>query len=51
MIPCLASIILARKLMRGQLTVTGARPCVDMLTLAEFEAAVQGLDIRFERED
>lgn len=50
-IPCLASIILARKLMRGQLTVTGARHCVDMLTLAEFEAAVQGLDIRFERED
>jgi hypothetical protein len=48
MIPCIASIVLARKLARGQLHERGARMCVDMMTLDDFKAAVRDLDIRFE---
>jgi hypothetical protein len=45
-IPCIASIVIARKLMHEQLAgVAGARPCLDLMTLEEFGEAVQGLDI------
>jgi len=47
MIPCMASIVLARKLARGQLRCSGARQCVDMLTLEEFQSEVRDLDIRY----
>jgi hypothetical protein len=47
MIPCIASIVLARKLARGQLRCSGARQCVDMLTLEEFQFEVRDLDIRY----
>jgi NAD(P)-dependent dehydrogenase (short-subunit alcohol dehydrogenase family) len=36
-IPCMATILLARKLARGDLPVRGAMPCMGLLTLAEFE--------------
>ncbi len=45
-IPAMASTILARKLCRGELTATGAMPCFDLFTLADFDAAVADLDIR-----
>jgi Saccharopine dehydrogenase NADP binding domain len=48
-IPCIASIVIVRKLMSGRLNdVSGARPCVDLMTLEEFDEAVQGLDIAWE---
>jgi hypothetical protein len=36
-IPCMAAILLARKLARGALSIRGAMPCMGLLTLAEFE--------------
>lgn len=36
-VPCMAAILLARKLARGELTVRGAFPCMGLLTLEEFE--------------
>jgi uncharacterized protein YbjT (DUF2867 family) len=36
-IPCMASILLARQLARGQLRARGAFPCIGFLTLADFE--------------
>lgn len=36
-IPCMAAILLARKLARGELQRTGAFPCLSLLTLQEFE--------------
>jgi saccharopine dehydrogenase-like NADP-dependent oxidoreductase len=36
-IPCMAAILLARKLARGEMTVRGAHPCMGFLTLSEFE--------------
>ena len=47
MVPCIASVVLARKLARGQLRSSGARPCVDMMTLDEFQTAVRDLDIHY----
>jgi hypothetical protein len=36
MIPCMASVALARKLQRGVLAVRGAMPCVGLLSLDEY---------------
>ncbi len=36
-IPCIAAILLARKLARKEIDERGARPCMGLLTLAEFE--------------
>jgi saccharopine dehydrogenase-like NADP-dependent oxidoreductase len=36
-IPCMATILLAKKLMRGEISALGAMPCMGLLTLAEFE--------------
>ena len=36
MIPCMASVALARKLARGEIALRGAMPCVGLLTLAEY---------------
>ena len=36
-IPCMAAILTARKLARGEITVTGAHPCMGFLGLADFE--------------
>lgn len=47
-IPCIAAIVLARKFADGALSATGARPCVDLMTLGEFDAAVKGLEIEWE---
>lgn len=44
-IPCMPAILLARKLAGGQLERRGAMPCLDLITLDEYLAALHGLDI------
>lgn len=44
-IPCIAAIVLARKLATGMLAARGAMPCVGLMSLAEFTQAVAHLDI------
>ena len=44
-IPCIPAIVLARKLAGGIFSVRGAMPCMGLMTLAEFAAAVAHLDI------
>lgn len=46
-IPCIAAIVIARKLLGGQRVGAGATPCLDLMTLEEFDAAVGGLNIRW----
>lgn len=41
-IPATAAIVLARKLARGALPGGGARPCLELFTLEEFMAALEG---------
>ena len=36
-IPCMAVILMARKLVAGSVTRRGAMPCVGLLTLRDFE--------------
>jgi hypothetical protein len=36
-IPCMAAILLARRLARGESLPAGARPCLSLLRLNEFE--------------
>lgn len=36
-IPCMAAVLLTRKLARGELSARGAHPCMDFLKLADFE--------------
>jgi saccharopine dehydrogenase-like NADP-dependent oxidoreductase len=36
-IPCMAAVLLARKLARGEVAARGAMPCMGLLTLAEFD--------------
>ena len=47
-IPCIAAIVIARKLARGRLARAGAVPCLDLMTLAEFDEAVAGLAIEWQ---
>ena len=44
-IPCMAAIVVARKLAAGTLTARGALPCMGLMTLADFGVAVAHLDI------
>lgn len=45
-IPAAAAIALTRKLARGEALPAGAMPCIGLLTLEEYLAALNGLDIR-----
>jgi len=45
-IPCMAAVCLARKLASGALAVRGAMPGVGLVTLGEYLAELEGLDIR-----
>ncbi len=47
-IPCIAAIVLARKLASGTISERGAMPCVGLMSLEEFGAAVAHLDIAWE---
>ncbi len=46
-IPCIAAIVLARKLAAGQITERGAMPCMGLMSLDDFAGAVSHLDIRW----
>ena len=49
-IPCMPAILLARKLAEGTLDKRGAMPCLDLIDLAEYLAALDGLDIELTRQ-
>ncbi len=44
-IPCAPAILLARRLAGGEQFQPGARPCLDLIGLREYLAALEGLDI------
>ena len=44
-IPAVASVVLVRKLARGELPGCGAQPCLDLFTLDEVMAALAGYAI------
>lgn len=41
-IPCVPAIVLAKKLVAGELQLTGAMPCVGVVTLEEYRKALEG---------
>lgn len=47
-VPVIAAVVVARKLVRGEMAARGAMPCVGMMTLAEFTAEVADLAITIE---
>jgi len=47
-IPCVAAIVLARKLASGQIAARGAQPCMGLMTLEDFSEAVAGREISWE---
>ena len=50
-IPCMPAILLAQQLARGALTRRGAMPCIDLIDLDSYLAALEGLDIAVFRDD
>ena len=44
-IPCMPVILIARRIARGEVPASGARPCLDIIALDEYLAALEGLDI------
>ncbi len=44
-IPCMPAIIMTRRLARGEVTQRGAMPCLDLVDLDSYLAALEGLDI------
>jgi hypothetical protein len=49
-IPCMPAILLAQQLARGQIQKRGATACVDLIDLASYLSALQGLDISVVKE-
>lgn len=47
-IPCMPSILLAKKLAAGEIDKTGAYPCLDFITLDDYLAALKELDIQWQ---
>ncbi len=50
-IPCVPATVITRKLARGVTIAPGARPCVGMMTLGEFEIALRDYDITWRIEE
>lgn len=50
-IPCMPAILLAQRLARGSITQRGATPCVDLIDLDSYLAALEGLDITVIRDE
>jgi len=50
-IPCMASVLLASRLARGEPLASGARPCMGMLKLSDFDSEFARWDIRTFIED
>lgn len=48
-IPCIPAILMARKLVSGEVTATGAQPCIGLITLDEYLEALSGLNITWEQ--
>ncbi len=44
-IPCMPAIIMTRRLAKGEVTLRGATPCLDLIDLDSYLAALEGLDI------
>jgi hypothetical protein len=44
-IPCMPVILIARRLAAGKQLESGARPCLDLITLEEYLTALEGLDV------
>lgn len=44
-IPCMPAILLAKKLARDEIATRGDTPCLDLIGLDEYLAALAGLDI------
>lgn len=44
-IPCMPAILIARKFAAGDAIAPGARPCLDLIALDEYLAALDGLDV------
>jgi hypothetical protein len=44
------AILLARRLAKGEITQRGATPCVDLINLDTYLAALEGLDISLVRD-
>jgi NAD(P)-dependent dehydrogenase (short-subunit alcohol dehydrogenase family) len=49
-IPCMPAILLARRLARGEVVERGAKPCLDLINLETYLAALTGLDIEVIRD-
>jgi NAD(P)-dependent dehydrogenase (short-subunit alcohol dehydrogenase family) len=47
-IPCVPAILLAKKLARGQITQTGAMPCMGLITLSEYLDALKQFKISWQ---
>ncbi len=47
-IPCMPAILLAKKLAKGEMTETGAMPCVGLISLDEYLEALKPLDISWQ---
>lgn len=50
-IPCVPALILARKLVRDEISERGAHACLGMITLSEFDSEVSDLDIDWRVEE
>jgi hypothetical protein len=50
-IPCSPALVLARKLLRGQLSKTGAVACLGLMSLSEFDDEMSAFDITWELRD
>lgn len=50
-IPCIAAVLLVRKLAQGNVPAIGAHPCLGFLTLAEFDREFAGWGMRTEVEE
>ena len=44
-IPCMPAILIAHRLARGETVESGARPCLDLISLSEYLEALDQLDI------
>lgn len=44
-IPCMPAILIARRLAAGEAIAPGARPCLDLIDLDQYLAALEGFDI------
>lgn len=49
-IPCIPAILLTRRLAKGEVEKRGAFPCVDVIDLNAYLAALEGLDISITRD-